>query len=430
MRLTCRRPGWESEDQVQFRPTRLKRLSQSWFSRSGLLTVAPSLSFDPPTPRQPRGRDGAYTAATGARYTPPLASSAQTIRAILLASATRTSIGLAGEHAPQPRASRDALAGGPAGHRAGADDQQASQRALAHLGCLAEPLLAPARALNRGQPEPSREIATAPECVGRWGQRRESRRCHGPDPRDGHQPTRHCILFGMPGDLPIEHSNALVQRSEFLDQHSQNGPSRLGQIGGGVLQGSDELGRMDRPFGGDHPELGQVAPERVDGLGALANQQVAGAEHDGCGLLVRALEGYKAHGGTLSGLADRFGIRHVVLLSLDERLHVRRRDQLHRVAELGDLAAPIMRAATGLHGHRAGRQRCQEREELAAAQLLAKDHRARAVSPMELKDVLGEIEADGAHLVQGRLLEWALTPPLWHAEAVGGRPYHQAHPGM
>src|SRR4051794_8759707 len=57
------------------------------------LDRAPSLSFDLPTPRQPRGRDGAYTAATGARYTPPLASSAQTIRAIVLASATRTSIG-------------------------------------------------------------------------------------------------------------------------------------------------------------------------------------------------------------------------------------------------------------------------------------------------------------------------------------------------
>src|SRR3954451_843794 len=39
---------------------------------------------------------------------------------------------------------------------------------------------------------------------------------------------------------------------------------------------------------------------------------------------------------------------------------------------------------------------------------------------MELKDVLGEIEADGAHLVRERLLKWALTPPLWHAEAVGG----------
>src|SRR3954464_11068115 len=36
MRLTRRGPGWEFADQVQVRPTRLKRLSQSWFSRSRL----------------------------------------------------------------------------------------------------------------------------------------------------------------------------------------------------------------------------------------------------------------------------------------------------------------------------------------------------------------------------------------------------------
>ncbi len=77
-------------------------------------------------------------------------------------------------------------------------------------------------------------------------------------------------------------------------------------------------------------------------------------------------------------------------------------------------------AATRFQGHRAGREGCKEGENLAAAQLLAKDHGTRTVSPMELKDVLGEIEADGAHLVHGRLREWALTPPLWHADAVGG----------
>src|SRR3954468_23259156 len=100
--ITRRRPGWESVDQVQFRATRLKRLSQGHALEALVaklvfpipsLDRAPSLSSDLPTPRQPRGRDGTYTAATGARYTPPLASSAQTIRAILLASATRTSIG-------------------------------------------------------------------------------------------------------------------------------------------------------------------------------------------------------------------------------------------------------------------------------------------------------------------------------------------------
>src|SRR5215207_7233069 len=61
-----------------------------------------------------------------------------------------------------------------------------------------------------------------------------------------------------------------------------------------------------------------------------------------------------------------------------------------------------------------------------------KGHRARAVDTVQSKDVLGGIEADGADLVHGRLLEWALTPPLWHAEAVGGvhtiKPRTLAHP--
>src|SRR4051794_12739194 len=75
----------------------------------------------------------------------------------------------------------------------------------------------------------------------------------------------------------------------------------------------------------------------------------------------------KAHSGPLSGLADRFGIGHVVLLALDERLDVRRRDETDRMAELGDLTPPVVGARTRLHGHRAGRERGQEREELAAA---------------------------------------------------------------
>src|SRR5215212_3464676 len=92
-RVSCRGPGWEAADRVQIKAASSRYGVAHWLSRPRLSTVAPSLSCDPPTPRQPRGRDGVYTAATGARYTPPLANSAQTIRAILLASATRTSRG-------------------------------------------------------------------------------------------------------------------------------------------------------------------------------------------------------------------------------------------------------------------------------------------------------------------------------------------------
>src|SRR4051794_16005362 len=163
-----------------------------------------------------------------------------------------------------------------------------------------------------------------------------------------------------------------------------------------------------------------MASQGIDGLGALANQQVSRAEHDGSGLRLLTFHGHEAHGGPLGGLADRLSIGHVVLLSLDERLHVRRRDQLHRVAELGDLAPPVMGARTSLQGHRAGRKCCEERQKLGAAQLLAKDNSSRAVGSVQLKEVLGEIQSDGAHLVHGRLLEWPATPSLWHTTAAGG----------
>src|SRR3954468_6469298 len=43
-----------------------------------------------------------------------------------------------------------------------------------------------------------------------------------------------------------------------------------------------------------------------------------------------------------------------------------------------------------------------------------------AVGSVQLKDVLDEIQSDGAHRVHGRLLEWPAAPSLWHTEAVGG----------
>jgi hypothetical protein len=57
MRLTRRRPGWEFADPVQISPTRLKRLSQSWLSRSrpndrcAIPLLRPSYAPTAPQPR-------------------------------------------------------------------------------------------------------------------------------------------------------------------------------------------------------------------------------------------------------------------------------------------------------------------------------------------------------------------------------------------
>src|SRR3954469_20675971 len=123
-------------------------------------------------------------------------------------------------------------------------------------------------------------------------------------------------------------------------------------------------------------EPAQMPAQRIDDLGPLPHQEIAGPEHESCGLGLLAFGSHKAHGRALGGLADRLGIRGIVLLPLDERLDVRRRDQPDRMPEHANLARPIMGAAAGLHGDCAGGLGRQERANLAPPQPLAEHNRS------------------------------------------------------
>lgn len=147
----------------------------------------------------------------------------------------------------------------------------------------------------------------------------------------------------------------------------------------------------------------------------LADQYVASPEDHRGGLFGLTLHGHEAHGRTLRGLTDRFGIGRIVLLPLDEGLHVGRRDQLHCVAELADLPAPVMRAGTGLHSDDARGLSGEEGQHLFAPQLPAEDRRTGGIRAVRLEDVLGQIQADGAdgvHLCHGRLPLVALNATI------------------
>ena len=126
----------------------------------------------------------------------------------------------------------------------------------------------------------------------------------------------------------------------------------------------------------------------IDRLRALAHQEVARAEQHAPGLLLLGLHRHKVHRRTLGGFGDRLGIRRVVLMPLHKRLDVDRRNQPYLVAELADLAAPVMRARARLHRHRAIRLRGNEVQELRPAQLLAEGHRTIRTRPMHLKAAL------------------------------------------
>src|SRR5207237_9159619 len=116
--------------------------------------------------------------------------------------------------------------------------------------------------------------------------------------------------------------------------------------------------------------LKQVAAQSVDALRALTHQKIPGPEHDAVRLLLLGLDWDEAHARPLRCFTDGLGISCVVLLPLDEWLDVGRRDQSQTMAQLADLACPVVRAGTGFHRDDARRLRRQEAEQLRAGEAL------------------------------------------------------------
>src|SRR5262249_19368835 len=150
----------------------------------------------------------------------------------------------------------------------------------------------------------------------------------------------------------------------------------------------------------------QVSAKSVDALGALTHQQIAGSKHDAVRLLLFGLDRNKAHARPLVCFTDSLGIGGIVLLPLDERLDVGRRDQAHMMAQLSDLTRPVVRTGTGFHRHHAPGLRCQKTEKLHASNALAKQHMPGTIRSMHLEHVLRDVQTDRGNLLHGRLLWW------------------------
>src|ERR1700746_1688538 len=137
-----------------------------------------------------------------------------------------------------------------------------------------------------------------------------------------------------------------------------------------------------------------VPAKSVDALGALTHQEIAGSEHDAVPLLLFGLDRNEAHARPLGRFTDGLCIGGIVLLPLDERLDVGRRDQAHMMAQLSDLTRPVMRTGTRFHRDDAPGLRCQETEKLYASAALAKEHMAGGIRPVRVENVLRDVQTD------------------------------------
>ena len=143
----------------------------------------------------------------------------------------------------------------------------------------------------------------------------------------GSSRERRAISRIQTGDLRVHHLQA-------VDQHLEHRPCALRQLRGRVLDPRDQPRHVRRSLWHDTSIFRQVTAQSVDQLGPLLHQKIARPEHNGRWPAAphpsRPRTAYWAAG----RLADRLRISRIILMPLDERFDIRRRDQADRVTQL------------------------------------------------------------------------------------------------
>src|SRR4029077_18908449 len=94
---------------------------------------------------------------------------------------------------------------------------------------------------------------------------------------------------------------------------------------------------------------------------------------------------HEAQGRPAHGLADRGRVVAVVLVAVDVRLDLVRRQPPHRMAQLANLAMPVMCATAGFHADRARLELGKKLEHALASERPAQHQLARRSTPCRSK---------------------------------------------
>jgi hypothetical protein len=146
-------------------------------------------------------------------------------------------------------------------------------------------------------------------------------------------------------------------------------------------------------------KLRQQPTQPIDGGRARLDEPLARTVHHQLLLLLFGLHRHEQHVWPRHRLANGRRIRSVVLAAppgAPVRRHELRRHQPHRVAELGELPRPVVRARTRLHPDQARRQRGDQLHKLRSRHRRLQQHRlALLVASVHSKHVLGQINSNG-----------------------------------
>jgi len=103
----------------------------------------------------------------------------------------------------------------------------------------------------------------------------------------------------------------------------------------------------------------------------------------------------KAHPRPCHRFADPGGVGRVILLPAHIGFDIGRRHHPRVMAKLDQLARPMMGRTAGFHTDKTLGQLGEEGQHVLAAERRGDDHPPRSVNAMNLKNMLGQIEANG-----------------------------------
>ena len=166
--------------------------------------------------------------------------------------------------------------------RAGPDDQELAQIAVAHLGDAPEPRLAAGRALARRQAEEGGELAPDAKAPMSWIVATIAEAVIGPTPGMVVSRLRRLVGLDRRRKLLVDRHDRLVERVDLIDERRKRPAHAVGDHDLAVLVeavGGQPLQRIGvlRPLRRDHADLGHVSAQGVEQRRALARQQFARA---------------------------------------------------------------------------------------------------------------------------------------------------------
>jgi len=274
----------------------------------------------------------------------------------------------------------------------GANDEQSAQVSVSLFRDAAKPGLAAGRVLLWRQPEPCGELPCRTELVGIGDGCRDSGRGDHTDSGDRCQPSARLVL-GMPGDqAPFELRDLMAERDDLADQCLQGDPRMDRQrirLGESLLSA---LGKVGDPRVCDDTQFRQMPAQRIGQHRTLSDEQRSGPVRHEDGLLFDRLDRHESHGRALDRLANRFSVKRVALASLDEGLHVGRRDQAYVMSHGDPRARPVVRGATSFHADQTGGELREKRNHLLAMQPFDQHRSPVPVDAMYMEHTLRQIQ--------------------------------------